>query len=191
MEIEYEATFPNINKEQIRQKLKQVGANLIKPEFLQKRVVFDFPKGHEIKGGWLRVRDESDRIVVTLKLIDGDKIEDVKEINLKVDDYDNAIELFDMLGCERKAFQESRREIWKLEGAEICLDEWPFLEPFVEVEAKSEEVVKLVSERLGFNYSEAVFGAVDILYANKYGITKKQINEQTPEIIFEGKNPFE
>lgn len=36
MQIEYEATFPNIDKNEIREKLKNVGATLVRPEFLQK-----------------------------------------------------------------------------------------------------------------------------------------------------------
>lgn len=36
MQIEYEATFININKDEIRARLKKVGATLVKPEFLQK-----------------------------------------------------------------------------------------------------------------------------------------------------------
>ena len=43
MDIEYEATFVNINKDEIRKRLKNSGAKLIKPEFLQKRVVFYTP----------------------------------------------------------------------------------------------------------------------------------------------------
>ena len=40
MDIEYEATFENIDKDQMRAKLKQAGAELVKKEFEQKRVVF-------------------------------------------------------------------------------------------------------------------------------------------------------
>ena len=50
MQIEYEATFTNIDKDDIRQRLKKVGAKLSQPEFLQKRAVFYLPKGHEIEG---------------------------------------------------------------------------------------------------------------------------------------------
>ena len=42
MDIEYESTFPNINKEKISGKLNSIGAKLVKKEFLQKRTVFDF-----------------------------------------------------------------------------------------------------------------------------------------------------
>ena len=44
MDIEYEATFLDVDKNDIRKKLKDVGAKLIKPEYLQKRVVFNCPK---------------------------------------------------------------------------------------------------------------------------------------------------
>lgn len=87
MDVEYEATFTDIDKGKVRSKLRSVGATLVKPEFMQKRVAFNLPDGHEIKGGWLRVRDESDRITMSLKIVDGDRIEDQKEICLVVDDF--------------------------------------------------------------------------------------------------------
>lgn len=43
MKIEYEATFINVNKDNIRDRLQKAGASLIKPEFLQRRVVFELP----------------------------------------------------------------------------------------------------------------------------------------------------
>lgn len=190
MYTEFEATFTDINKDEIRARLKKVGAKLVRSEFLQKRVVFNLPKGHEIRGGWLRVRDEGDKITMSLKIVDGNKIENQKEIQLVVDNFEEAVKLLETLGADRKAYQESKRELWKIDNVEITIDEWPFLEPFVEVEGKSEEEVKSVSEKLGFDYSKAKFGAVDMLYAEKYGITEDRINNHTPEILFGANNPF-
>lgn len=190
MEIEYEATFANVDKDKIRKKLKSIGAKLIRPEFLQKRVVFHLPKSHEIKGGWLRVRDEGGKTTMSLKVVIGDKIENQKEVCLKVDDFDRAVKFLISIGCQQKAYQESRRELWKIDGAEVTIDEWPFLEPYIEVEANSEEVVKSVSQKLGFDYSEAIFDSVDYLYSKKYGVSKKVINDQTPRIVFGEENPF-
>ena len=65
MKIEYEATFFPVEKEEIRNKLKSLGAELVKPEFLQQRVVFYLPKGHGVEGGWLRVRDEGDKVTAS------------------------------------------------------------------------------------------------------------------------------
>ncbi|MEK9131227.1 MAG: CYTH domain-containing protein, partial [Patescibacteria group bacterium] len=142
MKIEYEATFTEVDVEWVRGRLKTVGAALVKPNFLQKRVVFNFPKGNEVKGGWARVRDEGDKVTMSVKIVDGDKITDQKEAQIVVDDFDGAVSLLTMVGCIPKAYQETRRELWTLDGVEITIDEWPFLPPFVEIEGASEEVVK-------------------------------------------------
>lgn len=190
MNIEYEATFQDINKDEIRKKLKKIGAKLIKPEFLQERVTFNLPSGHEIKGGWLRVRNEGDKITMSLKIIDGDKIENQKEIMLKVDNFKEAENMLSMIGCKKKAYQESKRELWVIDGTEVTIDEWPFLEPYVEIEGKSEEAVKEVSKKLGFDYKKALFCSVDTLYSKKYLVSEEFVCNEVSEIKFKGKNPF-
>ncbi len=190
MKIEYEATFLDIKKDEMRGKLKQAGAVLARPEFLQKRVTLSLPAGHEISGGWLRVRDEGDKITMTLKVVDGTQIHNQKEINLQVDDLEEAVKLLETMGCRKKSYQETKRELWILDGVEIMIDEWPFLEPYVEVEGQSEEAVKSVSEKIGFDYGQALFCCVSTLYHLKYGVAEEVINNQMPEITFDGKNPF-
>ena len=190
MEIEYEATFENIDKGEIREKLQEAGAVLVRPEFMQKRKVFRLPKGNEISGGWLRVRDEGNRITMTLKIVDGEKIENQKETIVEVDSFDKACELLNSIGCFEKGYQESKRELWKMGETEITIDEWPFLEPFAEVEAKSEKEVIEISGKLGFDYTEALFCAVDTLYARKYKVSKDIIDNHIPKLVFEMKNPF-
>lgn len=190
MKIEYEATFTNIDKEEIRTRLKSIGANLVKPEFLQKRIVFRFPTGHEIKGGWLRVRDEGDKVTMSLKIVDGDKIENQKEVCLIVNDFNEAVNLLNLVGCDQKSYQETKRELWLLDEVEITIDEWPFLEPLVEIEGKSEKVVRQVAEKMGFDYAKAYFGATDMIYSAKYNISPDIINNHTERITFAGENPF-
>jgi adenylate cyclase class 2 len=189
MEIEYEATFTNINKEEIRAKLKKVGAELVRPEFLQKRVTFS-PPIDGVKGQWLRVRDEGDKITMSYKIVDGNEIHNQKEVCLVVDSFEQA-ELFLLsIGAKKKSYQETKRELWLLNSVEITIDEWPYLEPFVEVEGKSEQAVKDVSVKIGFLWNDAKFCAVGTLYSKKYGIPEDQINNQTPEITFKKPNPF-
>lgn len=189
MNIEYEATFPDIDKKAVRKKLKEIGAKLIHKERLMKRVVFDLPKGHGIKGGWLRVRDEGDKITLSLKIVDGPKIENQKEVCLKIDDFKKAENLLSLIGCQNKSYQENKREVWFFDDCEIFIDEWPFLEPFVEIEGRSEKMVKTVVKKLCFDYKKALFCAVDTLYNKKYGIPFKKIN-RTPYATFKIKNPF-
>ena len=190
MEIEYEATFTNINKEDIREKLKRERTKLVKKEFLQKRVVFDLPKGSEIPGTWLRVRDEGDKITMSIKSVNGDKISGQKERQLIVDNFDEACKFLLNIGCIKSSYQENKRELWILDDVEITIDEWPFLEPFVEIEGKSEKEVKGVSKKLSFDYTKAKFCSIDTLYCDKYGIDKNFFNNKIPKIIFEMDNPF-
>ena len=137
MEIEYEASYLNIDKDEVRSRLKKAGAKLIKPEFLQRRYVWHFPKGHEIYGSWIRIRDEGDKITMSVKIVDGRNLEDQREVMLTIDSFDKAREMLNLIGCQERAYQETKRELWHLDGAEITIDEWPHLEPFVEVEAMS------------------------------------------------------
>jgi len=190
MQIEYEATFTDINKDEIRETLKQAGATLGRAEYMQRRTVFNLPKHNEIQGGWLRVRDEGDKITMSLKVVDGDQIEDQKEACVTVSDYAEAELILATLGCERKAYQETKRELWVLDGVEVTIDTWPFLETFIEVEGTTEEQVKSVSEKLGMNWGEARFCSVAPLYSEKYGVSEEQINERTPLITFDMENPF-
>lgn len=191
METEYEATFTNVIKDDIRSKLTFLNADLIKPEFMQKRVVFHLPSGHEIKGAWMRVRDEGDKTTMSLKIVDGDHITDQKEICIGISDFKLAVELLKTIGCEEKAFQESKRELWKLNDVEITIDEWPFLEPFVEIEGPSEEKVRDIADKMGFEWEKAKFCAVGTLYAEKYSMSENVINNDTPRIVFDMENPFE
>lgn len=188
MDIEYEATFENIDKNEMRTKFKKAGAKLIRPEFLQKRIVFYLP--NKQRHAWLRVRDEGDKNTMSLKIIDGDKIQNQKEICLDIDNFNKAVEFLTVIGCEKKGYQETKRELWELDSVEITIDEWPFLEPFVEVEGKSEQDVKKVCAKIGLNYDKALFCAIGELYKRKYGVSLDYINNKTPLLTFKSKNPL-
>ena len=185
MNNEIEAQFLDINKNEIRKKLKQIGAKLVKPEVLMRRIVFDVGP-HQ----FARVRDEGDKIVMTYKNVSDDKsIMGTKEVNVVVDSYENAILLLKSCGLEEKAEQESLREVWILGEVEICIAEWPWLPPFVEVEGPSEESVWDAAEKLGFKKSDAKFGSVDTTYQHYYGINPDIVNLHTPKILFDMEPP--
>ncbi len=190
MEIEYEATYENINKDEVREHLKNVGAVLLRPEFSRRNKNFDFPPTVGVKGGWMRVRDEDGDVSMSLKIVDGEGIERQKELKLQIDNFNAGVELLEIMGCIVRAYQESKREIWKLEDVDVTIDEWPFLEPFVEIEGNSEYAVRKVSEILGFDYETALFDSVDVQYSKKYNISLDAVNLRTPKILFNMENPF-
>ncbi len=191
LNIEYEATFCDIDLYGIREKIKNLNGKLLKPMFNQKRTVFNFPEGHEIKGGYLRVRDESDKITMTLKIMESNSsIEGQKEIEIIVDSYENAVNFLKTIGAREKAVQETKRDLWELDGVYLMIDLWPFLNPLIEIEGRNEADVKKVAERLEFNWNDAIFDSIDSVYSKKYNISIDRINNKTPRIMFDMKNPF-
>ncbi len=182
---EIEAKFLNINKDSIRNKLIEIGATLVRPEFDQKRINFQLPQEKRSDHKWLRVRDEGDKITLSLKAILGEGIFDQREISLKIDNFDSGVRLLESIGCLKKGFTFTRRELWKLLDTEITIDTWPFFEPFIEIEGLSEKSVEKVASKLGLNFQEAVFGSVGSLYQNKYNISLDEIENEVGDIAFD------
>lgn len=188
--IEFEVTVPQIDIEDARRRLQKSGAVLQKNSHIQKNIVFGLPEERKIKGGWMRVREESDRVTMSLKIIDGEKISDQQEYFFIAENTEDACKFLTLLGGVKKAEQEKRREIWMLGQCEVTIDEWPFLEPFLEVEGKNEEMVQEAVEFLGYEYDKCQVCAVDVLYREKYGVPEDIVDNHTPRIIFDMQNPF-
>ena len=185
MKNEIEAQFLDINKDDIRLKLKEIGAKLEKPEVLMKRVVF-----YTGEHSFARVRDEGGKIVMTYKDVSDDhSILGTKEVNVEVDDYDDAILFLRGCGLKIKARQETKREIWKFNEVEICIDTWPWIPTFIEIEGPTEESVWETARELGFRKEQAKFGSVDTTYQHYYGVDTDTVNLHTPEILFDMKPP--
>ena len=185
MKNEIEAQFLDIDKEAMRIRLKEIGAKLEKPEVLMRRVVF-----YTGEHSFARVRDEGDKIIMTYKNIsDEHSILGTKEVNVEASSYDDAILFLRGCGLEIKARQETRREIWSLDRVEICIDTWPWIPTFMEVEGPTEESVWEVAKKLGFGKDQAKFGSVDTTYQRYYGVDPDIVNLHTPEILFDIEPP--
>ncbi|MES2994921.1 MAG: hypothetical protein V4681_02740 [Patescibacteria group bacterium] len=194
MQTEYEATFWPIDKADMRQKLARLEAHREYPERLMHRIAYNLPESKAIgdpSRTWGRVRAEGDQVTMSIKSVTGPNIEDQKEAQVTIDTFENGRAFMDSMGCVEKSYQESKRELWKLDGVEIMIDEWPFLDPFVEIEGVTEEAVRAVAQKLGFDWSEAHFGNVGAFYISKYGITEDRIYNHTPRLVFGDALPFE
>ena len=175
MNNEYEAKFFPINKINMRRTLEELGAKLEVPERRMKRVIFQLGNGLEPK--WLRIRDEGDKITCTIKeIINPHTIDGVSEIEIIVNDFVKAIELFSCIGLHLLSYQENDRETWSYNGAVLTLDTWPGIDPVLEIEGTSNNHVLTIIEKLGLNSADALFGAIDTLYTKALGVTCQQLN---------------
>jgi adenylate cyclase, class 2 len=168
MESEIEAKFINVDHDDIRKKLEMINGICEQPMRLMRRAIFHNDFMTE-KDAYLRVRDEGDKITMTYKQFDDpSSIHGVKEIETTVGNFDSAITMMEQTGLSRDTYQETKRETWKVGEVEVVLDEWPWINPFIEIEGPSESAVRDIAEKLGFDWNDAVFGGVSAVYLRHY-----------------------
>jgi adenylate cyclase class 2 len=184
MKTETEVKFLNVNFDELRERLKAAGALCEQPMRLMRRVVIEPPE-LAARDAFVRIRDEGDKVTLTYKQFhDYDTISGVEEVEVVVSDFDDTIEIFKQAGLAYKSFQETRRETWKLGDVEVVLDEWPWLDPYIEIEGPNEKEVRRTADLLGFSWQHAVIGATTAAYQVQYpdGDSRQLIN--IPRIAF-------
>lgn len=126
METEVEAKFLDVEAAALRTKLKEFEAKLVHEERLMRRKTFDYPDNRLAKmGGWVRVRDEGDRITLSYKQLNDRTLHGTKEITVEVNDFAKTCQLLEAIGLEVKSYQETKRATWALGNCEVTIDTWP------------------------------------------------------------------
>jgi adenylate cyclase class 2 len=170
MKTEIEVKFINVGIDDIRKRLIAAGAVCEQQMRRMRRVLIEQPE-HEAEHSFIRIRDQGDKITLTFKRRakkSPNRIDDTKEIEVEVGNFEDTVELFREAGWPHKTYQENRRETWTLDGAEVVIDEWPWLAPQIEIEAEDEATVRSVAEKLGFDWDDAFYGHIDDVYKTEY-----------------------
>jgi len=163
---EYEAKFLEIDVDALRDHLKAAGAEQVFSKTMFTRLIFenDTVQGEQ----WLRLRDEGGKTTLTLKQVtDASHINGTTEIEVEVSDLEKTAELLKALGLRQVRYQQNYREEWQLDGVTYDLDTWPGLPTFLEIEGSSEQAVRTAAAELGFDYGEARFGSIDLIYKSE------------------------
>ena len=187
MKTEIEVKFLNVNFDDLRAKLLTLGAECVQPMRLMRKVLVDIHRRtpEENYGAFLRLRDEGDKVTLTYKEVREHSLTGASEQEIIVSDFDETKAILESIGHKFATYQESRRETWKLDGVEVVLDEWPWLDPYIEIEGDSEEVVQATAKKLEFSWDDAVFGGANRAYAIQYLNAGDSLNLlDIPEIRF-------
>ncbi|MBN2519052.1 MAG: hypothetical protein JXB17_00985 [Bacteroidales bacterium] len=162
-------------------KLKEMNSQCLMDNKLMVRTLFIAPV--ENRNNWIRVRlgdvniNKEDICAITFKTMiehAGSSRESV--IDLEVKDYDQAVELLDRIGLERKSKQESKRTkyICTYDNGRysISIDEWPWLDSvrLVNVHpvsgAEQWELEEFI-QALKLDKCESYSGGIDQVYEKK------------------------
>ena len=171
MQTEIEVKFVDVVVEDIRERLKRAGATCEVPMRFMRRVLIEEPH-HAAERSFIRIRDEGDKTTLTFKrrLLPDEQttINSVQELETTVGDFDTTVKIFQEAGWDYVTYQESRRETWHYKNVEVVIDEWPWIKPYIEIEGSSEEAVKTAAAELGFDWADATFGSVDVIYTRDF-----------------------
>ena len=166
METEFEVKILDVDVEQIKKKLAELGAEKL-AEKNMRRYVYDIKP--EWTSTWIRLRDTGEKSTLTIKEIQKHEIDGTKEIEVVVNDFEKTNELLNKLGFVHKAYQENNRISYKLSDVKIEIDFWPMIPPYIEVEGKNKEDVEKVVKLLGFTMEQTTGLGVGKVFKH-YGI---------------------
>lgn len=164
--IEYEAKILDVDPGDIAKRVLNAGGRVVGGG-LQRRYVYDIDPTDQSR--WIRLRETAAKTTLAVKVIHHDGIDGVEEVEVEVDDFVRTARLLELQGFHAKAYQENRRTSYLLHGAEVEVDEWPMLPPYVEIEGHDQEHVVEIASLLGYGLHELTTINTQDLYA-KFGI---------------------
>lgn len=161
MAQEIEAKILNVNVPRLEEKLAALGAHKI-GEKLFRSVSFDYPGFPlDTQAAWVRLRDEGDKITLAFKqrlgitdMKKGTNDEGMEEIEFEVSDFSTAKQFLFKIGLVEKFSQEKKRTSWKKGAVLYDIDIWPRLDPYLEVEGDTWEMIDAAIVELDFNLQD-------------------------------------
>ena len=157
--IETEIKILNINEEKIRKRLKRIGAKHTFDEYQINRI-YDVNCNNVLA----RIREIGKRsIFTTKKRINSDVYKKNEELECSISDPEIFEKQLFTLGFKRLWYLEKKRSIYQYKNAKICVDKYPGIPLFIEIEGDPliiNEVVSLLGytmrDTCSMNYREVV-----------------------------------
>lgn len=190
MQQEIEVRFLGVDYDGIRHKLKAAHAQCVEPMHPMKRVIIDYPdqrmQHNADVWGFVRVRDEGDKVMLAYKQVARNPTFDTHEIEVEVSSYDKTVSLLEHIGLKVISEQHTRREVWHLDDTDVSLDDWPWLMPMVELEGPSESALRAAAKTLGLEWRAAMRGNVVNAYRKLYpGMGAEESIRDIPVLTFD------
>jgi adenylate cyclase class IV len=185
---EFEGRVLDLDLPEFYKKLKTCNATKLTDLSIYRRSVF---KLCDIKRGFVRVRDEGDKITMTSKIYKDPKFPIESELSIH-NTFEHGQDFLRSLNLDEKAYHETMREKWsipksstnKTQLCEVAIDRIPGLPVYAELECKTETDLKKTCKLLGVTYNDLGFGGYGNVYQHYYGIASYEINNVIPKLTF-------
>ncbi len=145
---EIEVVYTGIDVKDIEQRLKKIGAKKVE-DILYRIAIFDYPDlGLEKNYSWVRLRSRGNKTTLTYKQRQGigkggadNEDLGMKEIEIKVDDFEQSKQFLLSIGLIVKLEQDKKRTRWQKDDVVFDIDFWPMLDPYLEIESDDMEKI--------------------------------------------------
>lgn len=128
---------------------------------------------------WIRLRKSNDKIELTTKHVfekKNMKVQAVGEREINTSSFEETNNILESIGILKRSYQEKVRYTYKFNGADIEIDIWPMLKPYIEIECEDVSIIEDIIEKLEYTNKEIVSINTQQLY-NSIGINLQEISE--------------
>ena len=179
---EIEVRFPDIDKEALLKKLRELGAEDHGEDLLEEMIFYSHPDG-SIPDRFVRVRKARGRTELTYKNHYEHSATGTMEIQLDITDMETAKDFMLAIGWTQVRRQQKKRHDFVFNDCEISIDEFPLAVSYVEIEGPSEEALKETAAFLGLSWEDVYFKNALMLLKEKRGLDVEKMKTYTFEKI--------
>lgn len=148
--------------------------------FLENKIVEEsFSKLKINPNKWIRLRESNNEITMTSKHIlekENSNFQNVIETEFNVSNLEEANTFLESIGIAKRSCQEKIRYSYMYEEAEIEIDIWPMLSPYMEIECDNEDLINDLIDKLNLKENRIVSLNTEQLY-REIGIDVHSISE--------------
>lgn len=169
--IEIEAKFLEIDKEDIKKKLKSLGAIDLGEDLVEEAILYDRDlKWRDESKEFIRLRKINGKVFVTYKKRLSNELGGTEEVEFETSDFEKTAIVFEKAGFPIYRRQEKRRHTFKLNNVTFDIDTWPKIPTYIEIEGGSGDEIKKAAEGLGFDWKDAHFENARIIIEKIYSV---------------------
>lgn len=128
---------------------------------------------------WVRLRESNGKVELTTKHIlekDNSNIQMVLENEIEVSSLSETNLILESIGLSKRSYQEKIRYSYTYKDAEVEIDIWPLLKPYLEIECDDDDLINEIIKKLNLTNYEVVSLNTEQLY-KKININIHSISE--------------
>ena len=154
---ETEVRFLEVDKSALVRKLKSLGATDRGEVLLEEVIIYDKDIKWRDEKRFIKIRKSGDAVTLTYKRHLPRAMDGAEEIELKINDADQAIAFLEQLGFIAFRRQEKLRHTFILKGVTFDIDTWPKVPTYVELEGPTMEALKDAARAVGLDWEKVTY----------------------------------